>query len=817
MFAVERVSWRRYAMCRLAEWVDEDDLFWDVRRDCSDSYGESKRPRRNVSIPPRQVKGSERDWWQDAAMDVPSLPHVLNANDSSTQPLPQLRMIPPSGATPKAEQRKSEADVRSSANKPATNHVGAMPKLPTVHIQQSQDATQELTKQYLDTLYLSRTSLAYFTKGPLSRARAACSAVDVDGPKSEGYMSTSDLVEFLRQSVLGSATLDKKYRDGVAGIINDLPVRAQTDDLANVPKRKKKRKWKPKRDKIGFFVDEQDFVERWWLETDIDLSPTTETADAVMRRRVMKIRIRETFLQIILCLEVLALEGSLPVVDRNLLQTNLAAIESQRAEETQLDDTQASSAAEKSTKKPKKKQDLAGLLESLLDKLTIWSSLESHSPVKSRADSDRTDMAQASDSNELRNFCIEVIVPFYVSRVPQHATTVNRKLGGPSPPSPRRKVSSKHAKSVVLKPGEPASRQPPPQKKPRQPLARTSTETDDAHDKQRHSMPTLQRSATDTDALLSHIKRETSESLPDLDTIPPLKAIAKTQHRSRPSLMSSLSRREVDFTALSAASEAKLKKKADVEEKLREAISTLKKPNRAAAVREVAENADASFAKALAKGKTQQKSLQTATAGDAAKDDKTWLIAATPSRHARSTKRVKGTPYRDHTNPYTHAGDAAPSSGSSAIVPSSSARLKDVPQAKVEPPPSNPPAIPVTGHRPRYHHLQVPKVASAVEETPSRGFARFMPAGLAREPGTLESPIATRKAAIEHTPSKSIKFNASVPMGISSTPLRRPTSAPLVEASPNIFVLNGRDADDRNGKSLYATLGWDDDEYEQLA
>ena len=97
---------------------------------------------------------------------------------------------------------------------------------------------------------------------------------------------------------------------------------------------------------------------------------------------------------------------------------------------------------------------------------------------------------------------------------------------------------------------------------------------------------------------------------------------------------------------MSAASEAKLKKKADVEEKLREAIRTLKKPNRGAAVKEVAESADASFAKALARGKGQQAKSKTVGAGVAVtKEDKTWLIAATPSRHARSVKWVKATPY----------------------------------------------------------------------------------------------------------------------------------------------------------------------------
>ena len=116
----------------------------------------------------------------------------------------------------------------------------------------------------------------------------------------------------------------------------------------------------------------------------------------------------------------------------------------------------------------------------------------------------------------------------------------------------------------------------------------------------------------------------------------------------------------------------------------------------------------------------------------------------------------------------------------------------------------------------------------AIEETPSRGFARFMPAGLAREPGTLESPIASRKVAIQQTPSKPDKSTGKVTGrsadpawgDVASTPL--PMSLPrvprpLVEASPNPMGLKGG-VETETGKSIYETLGWDDEGgFEELA
>jgi len=95
-----------------------------------------------------------------------------------------------------------------------------------------------------------------------------------------------------------------------------------------------------------------------------------------------------------------------------------------------------------------------------------------------------------------------------------------------------------------------------------------------------HQSPSLLRSATAPVSALPGLKRESSEvSLSDI----PLK---------RPSVEKSkrYSQREVDLSVISIATEEKLRRKASVEEELRGAIATLKKPNRSLAVKELNES-----------------------------------------------------------------------------------------------------------------------------------------------------------------------------------------------------------------------------------
>ncbi|KAK4547258.1 hypothetical protein LTR36_000913 [Oleoguttula mirabilis] len=679
----------------------------------------------------------------------------------------------------------------------------------------AQDVLQDLAKHYLDALYLSRTSLAYFTKGPLSRARAA-----LVGSVEPGGLQASELVAFLREAILTASVMDKKYRDGIASIVMELPAPG-LETPEQPTKAKKKRKWKSKRDKAGFYTEEKDHVGKWWRLDDLTggACSSAETADTVLKRRTPRLRSRETYLQITLALEVLALESSLLQVDQVQLPTTSGLVESQ-APETQGDESQA--LAEGKKMKTKKLQDLPALLETLIERLCIWHSLESSSPAK--AGGAYGDNNADGGKDELKSFCIEVIIPFYMTRIPQHAATVNKKLGGPSAPTPAKRKSASSRK-----PGEPAVRQAP-DRKPRKPLARVASE---ALNHGSRAMPSLHRAATDTDALLAHIKREASETPAMLNAIPQAKL---PQPRKRTSLMHSMSfnkQREVDLSANSRTTEEKLRKNAELQGMVQDAITTLKKPNRALAVKEVAENADLSFAKATATARirpTGAGGAQRAKLAAAAAAGQGVHVTATP-KHGRI---IRSTPGRA-----SHAADLQLqkiSSSATTHVPSSSARL--IAQPSYEAPPSIT-EVPQTGHRPRHSAL------AGVEETPSRGFAKFMSPGLARLPGTLESPITARRAQREASYHAELGVVGDSPMVSRRTPVIEQTSvrpirnlslvaspalpAALVAASPNLLRAEaprlcddeeGYDAADfgkqRKKGSVYDALGWED-EYEELA
>lgn len=766
LYAIERAQRRTYALCKLGAWVKREEL--EAR-----SRVFLRGPEPQIKRQAVQPLENGQPWWSHAAVAVQVGGHEESAGCSS---VPKLAMLEPEQPqqnlqTDCVEQDQADGPTQmDNAERPTEPH-GVERALP-VNLS-AHDLLQELAKNYLEALYLSRTSLAYFTKGPLSRARAAFSST------TESAAQQSDLIAFLRDSLLTSTIMDTKYKDGLQNIIKDLPV-PDTETPNKATNQRKKRRWKAKRDKAGLFADENDYVQRWWREQDGEGTAlsSAETMYAALRRRVPHLRSRETYLQVIVALEVLALEASQPPASK---VKALPAADSQDVESQTIDsqavDSQAAQTGKK--RKPKKTQDLPALLDTLVDKLCIWQSLEANSPAKKSGED-----AQREGDDELKSFCIEVIVPFYMSRIPQHAATVNKKLGGPSAPTPvKRKTTSSR------KPGEPAVRQAP-EKKTRTPLARVSTDTLNQESRQ---PPALHRSSTDTDLLLPRIKREGTET-PSLDSIPAAKA-----PRKRTSLMHSLSfanKREVDLSAMSQVNEARLRKKAEVEEKLREAISTLKKPNRSLANREVADRADERFAVATAaKGRKAAKPVMGAD------------VQATP-------KHVKATPHSHVQHVPVSRETFMRSSGGTSIVPSSSARLKAPPPAALNQAPlQSTPAVPQTGHRPRH-------LPASVAETPSLGHAAqslFLYPGVdAPQPlAAFESPVAARKApAFQQTPTRPFRPLALV---AEATPVR-----PLIAASPNPVRSGGaglgREAagEEKRAKSIYDAMGWDD-EYEELA
>lgn len=198
--------------------------------------------------------------------------------------------------------------------------------------------------------------MAYFVKGPLARARAAFASQPLE------------LVAFLRTTTLSASIADNKYRETIPELIKELPI-FDTPEMKRKPK--KKRKWKPKRDKYGFFVDEKAYLEQWWRGDDDHGSGlgSAEKMDAVIKRRTQRLRSRETFLQVVLILETVAVE----VTAAKLPDTAQTDNESQNLD-SQAEESQAASSEKKSRKK--KELDLFALLDTLLDRLCIWYSID---------------------------------------------------------------------------------------------------------------------------------------------------------------------------------------------------------------------------------------------------------------------------------------------------------------------------------------------------------------------------------------------------------------------------------------------------------
>lgn len=112
-------------------------------------------------------------------------------------------------------------------------------------------------------------------------------------------------------------------------------------------------------------------------------------------------------------------------------------------------------------------------------------------------------------------------------------------------------------------------------RKPRRTLERVLTDERSASQK---PTPSLARSATDS--VLPQMKREVSDT--SLSSIP----------LNRVAMHKRYSQREVDLHAASQATDAKLKKKAKIDQELQSAIAALKKPNARMAVKELVEDAE---------------------------------------------------------------------------------------------------------------------------------------------------------------------------------------------------------------------------------
>ena len=203
--------------------------------------------------------------------------------------------------------------------------------------------------------------------------------------------------------------MDTKYREILPSVVKDLPFGPLSEDesatvTANLGKEVRRSK-KTKIGKNGLYPGEEVSITRWWLGRD---EPSTAWESAYARGDstrgiLLEQRARETQMQIILALEVLALEASsiAPSIEQNAKECLVQGDEESR----------------KKTKKPKKPQDLNTLLDLLVDRLCIWQSMSMDEDKTSSKEERRSSqhaakaVDKATTSNHLRQFCVDVVLP----------------------------------------------------------------------------------------------------------------------------------------------------------------------------------------------------------------------------------------------------------------------------------------------------------------------------------------------------------------------------------------------------------------------
>ena len=361
--------------------------------------------------------------------------------------------------------------------------------------------------------------------------------------------------------------MDLKYRETLPSTVRDVMLSVSDDEPTQTKKRKSRKK---KLGKNGLYPEEADFVRRWWKDRSLSENGVTiETSrEAEMKKHVADLRLRETQLQILLILETMALESTV-------------------SGDTKPDDVNGKKTADEAPKKSKSKklQDLNVVLELHLDRLCIWHavSFDDLAIPDTVKDTENNHLSgKKAESDAVRDFCTEVIVPFYASRLPDKCKLITRKFGvsssATSTKQPAKKAPRRESESATKRQQQQQQQQQP--QRPRRTLQRVLTDEQFAS-QGRH--PSLHRS-------------KTAPSNPDAkkrESMEPLLPWASANVRGGIQKAKRVENLEVDLNAAALQHETKLKKvqmMVDQKKELDAAIHTLRRPNRELVAKDMAED-----------------------------------------------------------------------------------------------------------------------------------------------------------------------------------------------------------------------------------
>ncbi|KAH6685277.1 DNA replication regulator SLD3-domain-containing protein [Plectosphaerella plurivora] len=768
LYAVERNGRKLFTICKLGSWVKASELaakatvsiarlFEPQPRESisrapsvSDSYSQPLEKRQAIEALQSAVRKRARSQSL-AAFDETARADKRQRSDDDVEHKPSLQEdAPPS-------------QKESSFKAPSIMQQETQPPSSATIIQGDVDVQAEPTKEsifenitshYMEILYRSKGSLAYFVKGPLSRARAAFH-LDYDST-----LDMNDLIEFLKSLTVSTVQVDKKYRVTIPEIITRTATLVETSDEGGRAKKKKPRKMKIA--KNGLYPGEESQIKKWWLANKPELTADeTSIPPAQITSHVELLRARETELQIIVILEILALQ---------LLHAREANAEGHLPGLGGDAEPQKEAAAPVSKKRNKDK--LSDLVECHADRLCIWQSTasdelrqleDSQVPVPPTAGGQA---ARRATADTLKDFCTDIILPFFAVRIPEQCDKISRKLGGPviiSSPKPQRAKPA--SKKPEAKPGA-ATKRLSSSLNPRA-IERALNKEQSRRSISRGPASTiaLLRSATST--VIPGLKRENSES-----SLRDMAGPGRASH-DPPKLLSSGNNL--------AKEDAKAQKKAMVDAQLRDAISVLRRPNREMAGKSIMEAAEKRSSGGLSSTRKTKK----------------------PTRHPLFQRvEVKATPVHNRFR------DAmADDSLDDGMIPPSSVSV-----------------IPGTVRRSSTKDFLSTLPSSAVRETPTKAMTSRRTDYDDESAIPPSSPLMMRRPA-PGTAAPSHQFvrpRAVVPRSPSPNGMRRIFATP-VKAKPAPPPLAGDNEEDEIAatpltkpvpvpkKSIFEQLGWDDE------
>ena len=464
------------------------------------------------------------------------------------------------------EAKKENAVHGLAVKKQPESRSKTLPEVP----QCATDLTASVHEVISKTLYTCTTPLSHFTKSTLARMRAAF--------RSSPLLELTDLAGIYRDRIVPNKRTDTKYQDTIPKIIKQVSMQRLLGDKRNDEDAKRPHHRSAKKLKIGkngLYFKEEQHIKNWWLGSDRETAHISDVRSQQqhIHQRLSTLRNRETQLQIILMLEILALESSAEVTESEKAATCSGAQGAVLNEG--IKDRSTTTSAKQS-----KLRDLKPSLDILIDRLCIHHSVDM--VASTLVDTVKTpyESSNRGTQDQLKDFCCNVVLPFYSHKLPRLVQDISRKIGGPRiepqrPAAPKKNNPAPRSESRnVVDPHRRAIQQ--------HTLKRVLSE----ESMTRHStLPALTRVATTPTSTTS------GESSAKISAKP----TSVSRARGSLSRSQSFTNREVDLLASSKAEEAKQKRLASLakhKEELMAAIQTLRKPHRDVVSRDIMADAE---------------------------------------------------------------------------------------------------------------------------------------------------------------------------------------------------------------------------------